>query len=478
MKKHLLEQSIILYSVTKWLIISTLIGIVIGAIVTLFVNLLQIAEDSRSLLIIPYYYTLPFALMLTIYLVKTFAPNAKGHGTEKVIEAVHKNNGKIDIAVMPVKLVATILTIFAGGSVGKEGPGAQIGAGAASFIADLFKFSNENRKTLVICGISAGFATVFGTPISGAIFGVEVLIVGIIMYNVLLPSFIAGFAAFTTARFLGMDYTYFNMRFSQSIDLEITLILKVVLAGIFFGLISDFFITLLKRTESNIKKIKINVYLKAFIAGLIIIILTEIFGQSYLGLGLDTINNSFFSDKSLSEEIPWYAFILKTIFTALTLGAGGSGGVLTPIFFVGATSGNFFASIWGSDFAFFPAIGFVSVLAGAANAPIAAIIMAVELFGLEIAPYAAISCVISFLVTGHRSVFPSQILKMKKSEFLNIKMGEDINHTSIDISNENKKRFIELQRKILSRTKSKRNYKLKDKKEIQEFKKEEKKDNK
>ena len=478
MKKHLLEQSIILYSVTKWLIISTLIGIVIGAIVTLFVNLLQIAEDSRSLLIIPYYYTLPFALMLTIYLVKTFAPNAKGHGTEKVIEAVHKNNGKIDIAVMPVKLVATILTIFAGGSVGKEGPGAQIGAGAASFIADLFKFSNENRKTLVICGISAGFATVFGTPISGAIFGVEVLIVGIIMYNVLLPSFIAGFAAFTTARFLGMDYTYFNMRFSQSIDLEITLILKVVLAGIFFGLISDFFITLLKRTESNIKKIKINVYLKAFIAGLIIIILTEIFGQSYLGLGLDTINNSFFSDKSLSEEIPWYAFILKTIFTALTLGAGGSGGVLTPIFFVGATSGNFFASIWGSDFAFFSAIGFVSVLAGAANAPIAAIIMAVELFGLEIAPYAAISCVISFLVTGHRSVFPSQILKMKKSEFLNIKMGEDINHTSIDISNENKKRFIELQRKILSITKSKRNYKLKDKKEIQEFKKEEEKDNK
>ncbi|NQY21814.1 MAG: chloride channel protein [Campylobacteraceae bacterium] len=478
MKKHLLEQSIILYSVSKWLIISTLIGIVIGAIVTLFVNLLQIAEDSRSLLIIPYYYTLPFALMLTIYLVKTFAPNAKGHGTEKVIEAVHKNNGKIDIAVMPVKLIATILTIFAGGSVGKEGPGAQIGAGAASFIADLFKFSNENRKTLVICGISAGFATVFGTPISGAIFGVEVLIVGIIMYNVLLPSFIAGFAAFTTARFLGMDYTYFNMRFSQSIDLEITLILKVVLAGIFFGLISDFFITFLKRTERGIKKIKLNVYLKAFIAGLIIIILTEIFGQSYLGLGLDTINNSFFSDKSLSEEIPWYAFILKTIFTALTLGAGGSGGVLTPIFFVGATSGNFFASIWGSDFAFFSAIGFVSVLAGAANAPIAAIIMAVELFGLEIAPYAAISCVISFLVTGHRSVFPSQILKMKKSEFLNVQMGEDINHTSIDISNENKRRFIELQRKILSRTKSKRNYKLKDKKEIQEFKKEEKKDKK
>lgn len=465
MKKHLIEQSIILYSVSKWLIISTLIGILIGGIVTFFVTLLQMAEDSRSLLGFPYYFTLPFALMFTIWLVKTFAPNAKGHGTEKVIEAVHKKNGKIDIAVMPVKLIATIVTIFSGGSVGKEGPGAQIGAGAASFVADLFRFSNENRKTLVICGISAGFATVFGTPISGAIFGVEVLIVGIIMYDVLLPSFIAGFAAFTTARFLGMDYTYFNMRFSQSIDLEILLILKVVLAGIFFGIISDFFITFLKRTERTIKKINLNIYLKAFLAGSLLIILTLIFGQDYLGLGLDTINNSFFSDKSMSEEIPWYAFILKTIFTALTLGAGGSGGVLTPIFFVGATSGNFFASIWGDNFAFFSAIGFVSVLAGAANAPIAAIIMAVELFGLEIAPYAAISCVISFLITGHRSVFPSQILKMKKSELLKVNLGEDIDHTSIEISSENKKRFLELQRKILLKSRHKRKVSLKDTKE-------------
>ena len=451
MKKHIIEQSIILYSISIWLLISSLIGIVIGAIVTVFLTILQAAEDSRELLSFNYYYTLPFAFMFTVWLVKTFAPNAKGHGTEKVIEAIHKRHGQIDVIIIPVKLLATVVTIFSGGSVGKEGPGAQIGAGAASFIADLFKFSKENRKVLVICGISAGFASVFGTPISGAIFGVEVLIVGIIMYNVLLPSFISGFAAFTTARFLGMDYTYFNMRFSQSIDLEFSLIFQVVLAGIFFGIVSDFLITFLKKSEFAFSKIKINIYLKAFLGGLILIGLTLIFGEAYLGLGLETINTSFFSDKSIAAEIPWYAFLLKTVFTALTLAAGGSGGVLTPIFFVGSTSGNLFATMVGDHFAFFSAIGFVSVLAGAANAPIAATIMAVELFGVEIAPYAAISCVISFLMTGHRSVFPSQILKMKKSDLLNVQMGEDIDHTTVDISDENKIKFFKLQKKILLR---------------------------
>jgi len=453
MKKHLLEQSIILYTVSKWLIISTIIGVVIGCIVTLFVNVLQYSEDSRSLLGFKYYYLLPFALVFTVWLTKTFAPNAKGHGTEKVIEAVHKRNGKIDVLVIPIKLIATVITIFAGGSAGKEGPAAQIGAGAASFIADLLRFSKENRKKIVICGISAGFASVFGTPISGAIFGVEVLIVGIIMYDVLLPSFIAGFAAFTTARFLGLDYTYFDLRFSQVIPLELTLIGEVILAGIFFGIISDFLITFMKKSELTIQSIKINVYLKAFLGGSLLVGLSFIVGDEYFGLGVDTIGYSFYSDPSIINEIPWYSFILKTIYTSVTLGVGGSGGVLTPIFFVGATSGNLFGSLMGEHIAFFSAIGFVSVLAGAANAPIAATIMAVELFGLEIAPYAALSAVISFLITGHRSIFPSQILKMKKSDMLDISIGEDIDHTSVSLREKDKQRFINLKRKLKAKRK-------------------------
>ncbi len=431
MKKHTIEQTTIFFSLTKWLLLSSIVGVIIGAGVTLFLKILQYSEQNQNILPFPHYYLLPFALVATVWVVTKFAPDAKGHGTEKVIEAVHKKSGKIELAVIPIKLLATVMTIFSGGSVGKEGPGAQIGAGMASFISDLFRFSEEDRKKLVICGIGAGFASVFGTPIAGAIFGVEVLIIGLIRYEVLLPSFIAGFAAFSTAQYLGIEYTYFDINFHQRIDLDLPLILQVVLAGLFFGLISDITITILKRTERGIKKIPLNVYVKAFLGGTILVLLSLIVGEQYFGLGLETIDNVLYPDPYFSQDIPWYAFLLKTIYTSITLGVGGSGGIVTPIFYIGATSGSWFGTLMGDHIAFFAALGFVSVLSGTTNAPIAATIMAMELFGIEVAHYAAISVVISFLMTGHRSIFPSQILAMKKSDMLDIKHGEDIGHTEV-----------------------------------------------
>ncbi len=438
MKKHFMEQILIFFSVTKWVFLSSAIGAIIGTIVTFFLNAIHSSNNLKDFLPFPSYYLLPFGLVITLFLIRRFAPSASGHGTEKIIEAVHKNEGKIDFAVIPIKLIATIITIFTGGSVGKEGPGAQIGAGAASFISKLAKFSAKDRKKLVICGISAGFASVFGTPISGAIFGVEVLIVGIIMYDVLLPSFIAGFAAYTTAKLLGINYTYFHMQFSGTLPFDIVLIIQVIIAGLFFGLVSYMLIVTLKQTEIKIRNIKLNVYAKAFIGGTILVLLSFIIGDQFFGLGLDTISTLFYSDPSFSEDLPWYAFIAKTIYTSITLGAGGSGGVITPIFYVGATSGHFLGTIIGDNIALFAALGLTSVLAGTTNSPIAATIMAVELFGIDIAHYAAISAVITFLITGHRSVFPSQILKLSKSDMLNIDFGENIDKSSIDLSTKSK----------------------------------------
>ncbi len=451
-RKHITEQTAIFFSVTKWVFLSSLVGVIIGAIVTLFLKILQISEESRADLPFHYYYLLPIAIPLTVWVVKTFAPSAEGHGTEKVIEAVHKRYGKIDVKVIPVKLLATVMTIFAGGSVGKEGPGAQIGAGVASSLSDLLKFSPEDRKKLVICGISAGFAAVFGTPIAGAIFGVEVLIIGVILYDVLLPSFIAGFAAFTTAQFLGIEYTYFDIRFYQNVALDLPLILQVVAAGLFFGIVSDILVTTVSFTHRSIKKIPLNPYLVAFVAGLSLVILAWIFGDRYLGLGLETIKDTLNPDPYFSKELPWYAFLLKTLFTSLTLGAGGSGGIVTPIFYIGATSGHLFGQLIGGEhIALFAALGFVSVLAGATNAPIAATIMAVELFGLEIAHYAALSAVISFLITGHRSVFPSQILAMKKSEMLEVKVGEVIEKAEVDLEKNEIGRIRDIKERIRAR---------------------------
>jgi len=434
-KSHLTEQLAIFFSVIKWVFLSSVVGIIIGVIVSFFLKAIAYAENQQSSLPFDYYYLLPFVLVFSTWIVKTFAPTAQGHGTEKVIEAIHKNEGKINVAVIPVKLIATVLTIFSGGSVGKEGPGAQIGAGTASVIATKLKFKTSDRKKLVICGISAGFASVFGTPIAGAIFGVEVLIIGVIMYDVLLPSFIAGFAAYTTTKFLEIEHTHYDMSYYQNISLNIPLIFQVILAGIFFGIISDIFVTTLRKSSKYIKSLPYSSYTVAFVGGLILILLTIILGERYLGLGMSTINSVLDPQINVENNLPWYAFFAKTIFTSITLGVGGSGGIITPIFYVGATSGNFFAWLVGSEHtALFAALGLVSVLSGATNAPIAATIMAVELFGLEIAHYAAISVVMSFLLTGHKSVFNSQKLGMKKSDILNVTVGEDIDSTKISLN--------------------------------------------
>ncbi len=436
MQRHLTEQTAIFLSVAKWIFLSSVVGIIIGFVITFFLKSIQIAEDYQvdfSSGYFHYYYLLPIAFVVSVWLIKTFAPTAEGHGTEKVIEAVHKKDAKIDVKVIPIKLLATLITIFSGGSVGKEGPGAQIGAGTASSIASLLKFSKEDRTKLVICGISAGFASVFGTPIAGAIFGVEVLIIGVIMYDVLLPSFIAGFAAFTTTQFLGIEYTYYDVRFYQQVALDLPFIGYVILAGLFFGMVADILVTSLSKTAKLIKKIKLNAYQKAFLGGSLLVILTLFFGERYLGLGMGTIKEALNPVAYFPDDLPWYTFLLKTIFTSITLASGGSGGIITPVFYVGAVSGNLFGHFIGNGehIAIFAALGFISVLAGATNTPIASTIMAVELFGIEIAHYAALSAVISFLITGHRSVFSSQKLGMSKSDILDIKRGDDIQSTSV-----------------------------------------------
>ena len=394
MKRRLTEQAVLFISIMKWVFLATIIGIVVGLSTTVFLKILNWSRLLSNTF--PYYFLLlPAALFLSAAIIKYLAPDAEGHGTEKVIEAIHRHSGKIKAIVVPVKLVATIITLAAGGSVGKEGPCAQIGGGLSSIFADIFRFSDNDRKKLVICGISAGFASVFGTPIAGAIFGVEVLFIGGILYDVLLPSFIAGIISYHISSSLGIAYFYHPINFVPVFSEGF--FAKVVFAGIFFGICSALLIEMLKLGDKLSAQLRISKPLKGIIGGLALIGLVFIFSKQYLGLGLDTIQSSLEGIK-----IIWYAFLLKMIFTSITLSFGGSGGIVTPIFFIGATSGTLFATFLGLDTATFAAIGLVSLLAGAANTPIAASIMAVELFGPKVAPYATVACVISFLLVRHR----------------------------------------------------------------------------
>ena len=423
MKRRVKEETVLFISVIKWVFLASIIGVIVGLSTTIFLKALNwsLAFTHQQ----PFYFILlPLGLFLSAVLTKYLAPDAEGHGTEKVIEAVHKRFGKINVMVVPVKLVATIITLASGGSAGKEGPCAQIGAGLSSVFADLFRFNDAERRKLVICGISAGFAAVFGTPIAGAIFGVEVLFAGSILYEVLLPSFISGIMAYQVSSHFGVTYFYNPLKFTY-VFTEF-FFLKVILIGLFLGVCSLFLVEALYLGKKVSEKIKIWEPWKGLLGGTLLIVLALIFSKQYLGLGLDTIELSL-----TGGNIIWYAFILKIIFTMITLSLGGSGGIITPIFFIGATAGSFFGTTLGLDKATFAAIGMVGLLAGAANTPIAASIMAMELFGPQIAPYAAVACVVSFLISGHRSVYPSQILAIRKSSSVDVETGKPVEGLSV-----------------------------------------------
>ncbi len=422
-KIKITEESVIFISILKWFILSTAIGIIVGVATAFFLKVLEWTTLRANT--IPYYFLfLPIVLFLSALMIKYLAPGAEGHGTEKVIEAVHKHSGRIKPMVVPIKLVATIITLAFGGSAGKEGPCAQIGAGLASIFASLLRFDDLDRKKLVICGISAGFASVFGTPIAGAIFGVEVLMVGSVLYEVLFPCFIAGVTSYQVSSAIGITYYYHPLHFVPVFK-ELFFI-KVALAGIFFGIVSFLLVEFLNLGKKLADRLPVWPPLKGILGGFLVAGLALGFSKDYLGLGLPTIQASL-----QGLKMAWSAFFLKIIFTSITLNFGGSGGIVTPIFFIGVTSGSLFAQIFRLDIATFSAIGMVALLAGAANTPIAASIMAVELFGPQIAPYAAVGCVISFLMTGHRSVYPSQILSVTKSPSFELEIGDDIDSTHV-----------------------------------------------
>lgn len=407
MQKKIADQ-ISLFALTfKWFLLATVLGAVVGAATTLFLKALDMAlawSRARH----DYFFALPAVLYLTALISRRFFPKADVESTDKAIEYIHQLKSIHPVSILK-SFFLPILTIGAGGSAGKEAPAADIGAGLGSLLSEIFRFNAEDRRKMTICGVSAGFAAVFGTPLAGALFGLEVLSVGNLLYDALLPSFVAGITANHVAVTLGAKAIFTPLR-NIPVFNEIFL-LKVAAAGVFFGLCSLLLIKAMRMMRSIAEKFERKYWLVNLGAGFSLIVFSLIFSTRYLGLGMDSI-----VDAVNGSVFPWYAFLIKILTTTITLNGGGCGGIVTPIFFIGATSGTWFAHLLGVDSSTFAALGLVSLLAGAANTPLSASIMAMELFGAQIAPYAAIASIISFLVKGQRSIYPSQIIGIKKSK--------------------------------------------------------------
>lgn len=318
-----------------------------------------------------------------------------------------------------MKAALSIMTVSFGGSAGKEGPSLQLGAGVVSFLEKFLHLKDIDCKRLVITGLSAAFGAAFGTPIAGAVFCVEFLFIGKIQYDAILPSIISGIIGFYIAKIANVSY------FSQNIinipSLNYLVLLKVAFIGLTFGLIALLFIDFFSLVKFIAGKIKINYILKGLIGGVLLVVLTLIFKERYLGLGDDVITSALRGEKVLPFD-----FLLKTIFTSITLNFGGIGGEVTPIFFVGATSGSIIGNLLSVNPAFVAALGFVAVFSGTTNTPIASTILAIELFGAGIAPYAALVNAISYVITGHKSLYETQIISMIKSPSVEIETGIEV----------------------------------------------------
>ncbi|WP_424244093.1 H+/Cl- antiporter ClcA [Elusimicrobium posterum] len=411
----LADQRGVFLNIIKWFFLATLIGVVVGIADAMFLFLLDYSMDATGENPL-YFMPLPFVFYLVFLLSKKIAPKSTDYSTDAAINKINSYR-PVDIISTIKAFFLPILTISFGGSAGKEAPCADVGAGLGSLTSRIFRLSTADRRKLMICGVSAGFAGVFGVPISGAIFGLEVLWVGFIFYEVMFPAFVAGITAYQVTSFLGVKYVYHPITvapvFSEGF------FIKVLFAGIIFGLVSLVLIEVMKfaRVMFRFISFKYSAFWKCFIGGSILVLVGLVISPDYLGLGMDQADAVLHG----AEPRHTFGFLIKIFTTSITFAAGGVGGAVTPIIYIGAQAGSVMSTFLELDPATVAALGVVSVLAGTTNAPLAASIMAIELFGTAIAPYAAVSCVISFMMTGSRTIFSKQRISIFSKDALDDK---------------------------------------------------------
>ncbi len=367
-------------------------------------------------------FLLPVAGVAVGWLYHRFGGAAAG-GNNLIIEQIHQPGGGVPRRMAPLVLVGTLITHLFGGSAGREGTAVQMGGSLASAFARVCRLSEENLRVVLLAGVAAGFGSVFGTPLTGAIFAMEVLVVGRMRYDALIPVLVASLVGDWTCTAWGIGHAHYHIDFGsgagRALHFDGALVAKVVLAAAAFGLVSRLFSELTHSLQHGFQRLVPKVWLRPAVGALLVIGLAYALGtRDYLGLGVrpelpDSV--TLLSAFEAGGTSPW-SWWWKLLFTAITLSAGFKGGEVTPLFFIGATLGNTLAVLLGAPVDLFAGLGFVAVFAGAANTPLACTVMGIELFGAQHGVYFAAACFVAYHFSGHSGIYLSQRIGVAKRD--------------------------------------------------------------
>lgn len=389
----------------KITILSLIIGASTGLILFGFSRSLIFVTDLRRHYGILPYCLLPIAGMVVAFIYSKIGKDID-HGNNLILDEIHNPTKKIHFKMVPMIFLSSLISHLFGASVGREGVGVQIGAG----IADQFSFIKLDRPIILMMGMSAGFAAIFHAPLAGAIFGVEIFMVGALSYEALLPCLMSASIGFYTIQLLAPSNEH--LFYLEVPKYSIPNFLMVTLVGVSFGLLARLFVFSLHSLKQLFnEKIPISI-LRPFISGVILLGFYVFIGSDrYHGLGEEIIETAL---SGKHNNILPFDFLGKLFSTAITIAGGFKGGEVMPLFYIGATFGSSLSVMVPLAKTFLAALGFVSVFAGASNAPLASLILAMEFFGSDIGLYAAIAIVISFFFSGHRGIYTSQRSMYKK----------------------------------------------------------------
>ncbi len=388
----------------KWLVLGIVVGMIVGAVGAAFFHGIKYAtafRKSNTFMI----YLLPFAGLLIVFLYR-LSKEYEDTGTNLVITTISAGD-HLPKRKIPLIFVATILTHLCGGSAGRESAALQLGGSIGHNFGEIIKLDEDDCKIITMCGMSAAFAALFGTPMAAAFLAMEIEAIGVMYYAALIPCVLSALVASKVASYFGTVPDVFAVKIIPEFTVENAV--KGAVLAVLCALISILFCVVMKKSGELYKKLFKNPYLRIFVGGCLVVILTVLVGNNnYNGAGMDII------ELATKGEAPYEAFALKMLFTAVTMGAGYKGGEIIPALYIGATFGCLYSQIFGFNAALCSAIGMGALFCGITNCPISSLLLCFEMFGYDGMPYYLLAIALSYTFSGYYGVYGSQKIMYSK----------------------------------------------------------------